>query len=395
MVTGYSDAIVAEGHQRLRDIEEDIRAVTGILTMAQADAQYNKPVMDYYLSAKKRIQAIRGYLKAFSDYYDTNKEKLVEEVYFVNIINSINLQLDSMENNLVIPAITFSGVQTAMKDSTESAGFERVVVVSKIDDGDTFIYLDENGKEVQVRMAGIDCPEGGTERGKIATKFLRDLILGKEVTLKIDKYTPVETHGRLLAVVYLGDLNVNVHMVLSCMAAPLTKFGRHHYLDMDQLKNAAERCVMGWPQEAILHVFTKPERCMVFIDGRDTGQLTGRGELRVPIGLHRLTFVKVGYGALHVDISFEVKVYDLTYELQKIGSTDGLVRITVVSGGVEISAIVLIDDVPQGMSPIIVTLPIDVVTRIGAVTSSRDPVYRDVTAKMGEIVDAVIEFGGK
>jgi len=393
MVTGYVDPVVAEGHQRLRDIEGDIKEVTGILTMAQVDEQYNKPVMDYYLAAKERIQAIRGYLKAFEDYYELNKVKLVEEVYFVNIINSIELQLDAMENNLVIPAITFAGVEEAMRDSVDSTGFERRVVVSKVDDGDTFWFKDEDDKEVPVRMAGIDAAEGGTERGKIAKKFLSDLILGKEVVLKLDKHTPVETFGRLLAVVFLGSLDVNVHMVASCMAAPLTKFGRHHYLDMDQLKLAGEKCSMGWPEEAMLHVFTKPERCMVFIDGKDTGQLTGRGELRVPVGRHRLTFVKIGFGALNVDVDFEVyKIYDLTYELQKLGATDGLVRVSAVSDGCDVSAIVLVDEVPQGLSPVILTLPVDVATRVGIVTSSRDPVYREVTAKLGEIVQVDVEF---
>lgn len=391
MVTGYTDPIVAEGHQRLRDIEQDIKEVTAILTMAQADEQYNKPVMDYYLAARDRIVGIRSYLKAFVDYYEANKKLLVEEGYFVNIIQSITRQLDTMDSNIVVPSITFAGVEEAMAGSLDSTGFERVVVVTKIDDGDTFYYKDEDGKDVQVRMAGVDAPEGGTDRGKVSTRFLSDLIFGKEVTLKIDKHTPTDTFGRLLAVVYLDDLNVNVHMVLSCMAAPLTKFGRHHYLDMDQLKNAAEKCVMGWPQEAILHVFTKPERCMIFVDGYDTGQLTGRGELRVPIGRHKLTFAKVGFGALNVDVDLVVKIYDLIYELQKIGSTDGLVRISAVFDGANVSAVVLIDDVPVGVSPLITTLSVDTPTRIGVVTSSRDPVYKDVTAKLGEIVQIDVE----
>jgi endonuclease YncB( thermonuclease family) len=393
MVTGYADSVVAEGHQRLRDIEQDIKEVTAILAMAQSDEQYNKPTMDYYLAAKDRIVAIRAYLKAFSDYYDTNKKVLVEEGYFTNIIQSITLQLDTMDTNIIVPSITTDQVKSAMLKSTDPTGFERVVTVTKIDDGDTFLYVDDTGKEVTVRLAGCDAPEGGTDRGKISAKFLSDLILGKDVTLQIDKYQSVDTFGRVLAVVKFGDLNVNVHLVSSCMAAPLTKFGRHHYLDMDQLKNAAEFCVMGWPQEAMLHVFTKPERCMVWIDGKDTNQLTGRGELRVPVGRHRLTFAKIGFGALNVEVNLEFpKIYDFTYELQKIGSTDGLVRISSVANDVGVSSIVMIDDVPQGLSPLITTLPVDKVTKVGCVTSTRGPVYKDVTAKLGEIVEVELDF---
>ena len=394
MVTGYVDSVVAEAHQRLRDIEQDIKEVTAILTMAQSDEQYNKPTMDYYLAAKDRITAIRSYLKSFSDYYEDNKKVLVEEAYFVNIMQSITRQLDTMNENIVVPSVTSDAVKSAMLKSSDPTGFERVVTVTKVDDGDTFMYQDESGKEVTVRMAGTDAPEGGTDRGKISAKFLSGLILGKEVTLKIDKYQPVDTFGRILAVVYLGDLNLNVHMVSSCMSAPLTKFGRHHYLDMEQLKAAGERCVMGWPQEAILHVFTKPEHCMVFIDGIDTGQLSGRGEIRVPIGNHRITFAKIGYGALSVNLNLGVKVYDLVYELQKVGSTDGIVRIRAVSGGRDVSGVVLISDEPVGVSPVITTLPVDVVTKVGVVSSSYDPVYKEVTAKLGEIVDVEVEING-
>jgi hypothetical protein len=163
---------------------------------------------------------------------------------------------------------------------------------------------------------------------------------------------------------------------------------------MEQLKAAGERCVMGWPQEAILHVFTKPEHSMVFIDGVDTGQLSGRGEIRVPVGNHRITFAKIGYGALSVNLNLEVKVYDLVYELQKVGSTDGIVRIRAVSGGRDISGVVLISDEPIGVSPVITTLPVDVVTKVGIVSSSYDPVYKEVTAKLGEIVDVEVEING-
>ena len=106
-----------------------------------------------------------------------------------------------------------------------------------------------------------------------------------------------------------------------------------------------------------------------------------------------MTFLKIGYGALNVDVDFEAyKIYDLVYELQKLGATDGLVRVSAVSDGRDVSAIVLVDEVPQGLSPVILTLPVDVATRVGIVTSSRDPVYREVTAKLGEIVQVDVEF---
>jgi len=70
-----------------------------------------------------------------------------------------------------------------------------------ITDGDTIKVL-KDGKEVKVRLDGIDCPETGQAFGKRAKQFASDMVFGKEVKVKskgLDKY------GRTLGEVILPD----------------------------------------------------------------------------------------------------------------------------------------------------------------------------------------------
>ena len=95
-------------------------------------------------------------------------------------------------------------------------------MVIKVYDGDTITiasklpYIESPLYRFSVRLNGIDCPEikGKSEIEKecaqIAKKELSDLILNKIVSLK---NVETEKYGRILADVYLDDLNLNKHMV--------------------------------------------------------------------------------------------------------------------------------------------------------------------------------------
>lgn len=94
--------------------------------------------------------------------------------------------------------------------------------VIKVYDGDTFTlaaYLPYDASPLyrfSVRLSGIDTPEikGKTEKEKeaaiIARTELQTLILDKRVSLR---NVQTEKYGRLLAEVYVGDINVNQHML--------------------------------------------------------------------------------------------------------------------------------------------------------------------------------------
>ena len=70
-----------------------------------------------------------------------------------------------------------------------------------ITDGDTIGVLKE-GKEVKIRLDGIDCPEKGQDFGSKAKRFTSNLVFDKKVDVHqkdIDKY------GRIVARIIVDD----------------------------------------------------------------------------------------------------------------------------------------------------------------------------------------------
>jgi len=91
-----------------------------------------------------------------------------------------------------------------------SSNHDLTAKVIYLKDGDSFVVLDQNKEEVEVRMIDIDAPELYQAHGKKAKLFLSDLIKGKRVGLDYDKK---DKFGRLLATVYLDTIDVNFAMV--------------------------------------------------------------------------------------------------------------------------------------------------------------------------------------
>lgn len=100
-------------------------------------------------------------------------------------------------------------------------------VVRHVIDGDTFVLDDER----HVRMLGIDAPEAGfgdkspEPFSAEATKWLRDRIEGREVSLRID-FPKTDRYGRTLAWVFEPDGTlVNQQMLLAGRVKLLADFG--------------------------------------------------------------------------------------------------------------------------------------------------------------------------
>lgn len=90
---------------------------------------------------------------------------------------------------------------------------ERVV------DGDTIVVV-QGGKDVHVRLIGVDTPETKDPRrpvqwfGKEATEFTTDMVLGKPVILTRDSSTkPVDFYGRMLAYVWVHGVLLNKEII--------------------------------------------------------------------------------------------------------------------------------------------------------------------------------------
>jgi len=84
--------------------------------------------------------------------------------------------------------------------------------VERVIDGDTLV-VSRYGKEVSVRLIGIDAPEDGGCYAGEGTAVLTDYV-GDAITLKMDDtQNAYDQYGRILAYVYVDDLLVNEALI--------------------------------------------------------------------------------------------------------------------------------------------------------------------------------------
>ncbi len=106
---------------------------------------------------------------------------------------------------------------TELKDK-EKVHIERVV------DGDTFVAKNNNGKEIKIRLIGVDTPETVKPNtpvqpyGKEASNYSKNHLTGKDVYLEYDKEKE-DRYGRTLAYVWLDkDTMFNEELVKQGLA---------------------------------------------------------------------------------------------------------------------------------------------------------------------------------
>jgi micrococcal nuclease len=76
-------------------------------------------------------------------------------------------------------------------------------------DGDT-IDVDGVGR---IRLVGVNTPERGQPGYQNATDFVKSMCLGKTVYLDVDDAKNHDKYGRTLAVVYVGNVNLNQELL--------------------------------------------------------------------------------------------------------------------------------------------------------------------------------------
>jgi endonuclease YncB( thermonuclease family) len=139
-----------------------------------------------------------------------------------------------------------SATQTANSDFDKyhSKNFSVVNVV----DGDTLdiYYPDNQNKFTRVRLLGIDAPEVRSESGPAyygsqASDFVKDSVLGRNVTLYLDNRNNYRgKYGRLLAYIMLPDGKfLNEIMLSEGFAYADTRFRHSFYNKYKQLETSA------------------------------------------------------------------------------------------------------------------------------------------------------------
>lgn len=166
-----------------------------------------------------------------------NKQKVITAIITLVIVVTITYGRD----NGLIP----EGLIPHWLDDKTSSIESGKVYCDRVVDGDTIVVL-MDGKKEKVRMIGIDTPESvhhdksrNTPMGKIASKYTKDNLEGKYVTLETDVQER-DKYGRILAYVYLDDKMFNKTLLEEGLAELMTIPPNVKYVD-DFKKIEAER----------------------------------------------------------------------------------------------------------------------------------------------------------
>jgi endonuclease YncB( thermonuclease family) len=127
--------------------------------------------------------------------------------------------------------------------AAQAATFSGKVV--GIADGDTLTVLNENKRQVKIRLAEIDAPESGQRFGAKSKQSLSQLCFGKQaevVPRAIDRYK------RTVARVKCADVDANAEQVNRGMAWVYRKYAKDNYLYVLQHEaKSAERGLWSDP----------------------------------------------------------------------------------------------------------------------------------------------------
>ena len=97
-------------------------------------------------------------------------------------------------------------------------------------DGDTLTLLHGDNEEAKIRLDSIDTPEkrGGQPFSEKSKQALSELVFGRDVTIH---QTDVDRWGRLIAFVFVDDVDISAKMVADGWAWEFDKYSKSDTLD--------------------------------------------------------------------------------------------------------------------------------------------------------------------
>ena len=108
-----------------------------------------------------------------------------------------------------------------------------------VTDGDTVVVLND-GKEVKIRLQGIDCPETGQDFGKKAKQFASAMVFDKNVEVKEDGK---DKYGRTLGTVIVAGKNLNLELVKAGLAWHYKQYSTDK--ELADAENKAKEAMLG------------------------------------------------------------------------------------------------------------------------------------------------------
>lgn len=369
MATGYSSIVVAEARERLSNLLRGIDGVSKLQRQARENEQYNINASALYVAARHDLLAIQTDFDIFKKFIDDNRDKLYgnEAEYYAYKVDNIRMQLDYLTDTIVIPSLVTPVIPAGSTDNDDAVGVSFPAVITKVSDGDTVTVeqiLSTAGISPLshvVRIAGIDCPESGTTRGKMVRAATEAFWLGKEVTVYYDRHTPNDLYGRVLGTIYYDDINFAIWSLEHCFTEPNLKFGKNHYVDGVEMKQAVKRCVISWPQLGKIRIITKPTHASVYlgkVGGDDSDLRVSRGntplELEIPVGDYVLILASPGLSSLRDVITVTDQEVILPPYVLPSDSDSSVVRIS--TDPFDVRGIVSVDGDIIGIAPLNISL---------------------------------------
>jgi endonuclease YncB( thermonuclease family) len=116
----------------------------------------------------------------------------------------------------------------------------------KVIDGDSLIVVDDEGKESEIQLDGIDAPEFKQAFGKDATKVLEKLVANKKVTVK---WTAKDNYERILGKVYVDETFVNLEMLKKGAAWHFKRYNKDETLAKAEEEAKSEKIGL-WKDDA-------------------------------------------------------------------------------------------------------------------------------------------------
>jgi len=119
-------------------------------------------------------------------------------------MNYINTKISLQNASILILVFPLLFLFPQSASSSQATPFTGKVI--HVTDGDSIKVLTQQNKKVEVRLSGVDCPEGGQAYGKKAKQFTASMVYNKIVTIQpetIDKYR------RTVAMVLINRSNLS------------------------------------------------------------------------------------------------------------------------------------------------------------------------------------------
>ena len=111
--------------------------------------------------------------------------------------------------------------------------------VVSITDGDTLTLLQDDYRQIKVRLDSIDAPEKSQPFGNVAKKTLSDLVFNQRIDVETSK---TDRYQRIVGEVWYGGDLINLEMVKRGMAWVYRKYAKNpQYYEMEASAKAQKR----------------------------------------------------------------------------------------------------------------------------------------------------------